>query len=145
MENLPLVLIGSKYVDICTSNINKSALSVDIIMYDWRFYPGDESHVMNPINAALIAAVKRGVQVRALVNSKMLRDNLVKVGIKARTLNSKKILHAKAILIDGKTAIVGSHNFTQGGMALNHEVSIVCDLQTTYNDLREYFQNLYGL
>lgn len=33
--------------------------------------------------------------------------------------------HAKAVVIDRKRALIGSANFTWGGMAINHEIGVL--------------------
>jgi len=145
MENLPKVLIGGKFIDGVIPLINDAKNSIDIIVYDWRIYPDAPSHPVNRLNAALFSALARGVNIRALVNHSVVKDFLISVGIKARMLDSKKILHAKSMLIDRRYSICGSHNYTQGGMILNHEISLAVDLGTEKNLLAVYFDNLYGL
>lgn len=140
----PQVIIGNKFVESVIPLINEARYSIDIIVYDWRIYPNAPNHPVSRFNVALSEALKRAVTVRALVNNKQVRDFLISLGIKAKTINSTKILHAKSMLIDGQISVCGSHNYTQGGMVLNHEISLAVDLGTPDNILNRYFNDLYG-
>lgn len=52
-------------------------------------------------------------------------------------------LHTKLYLIDGKTAVLGSANFTAGGMSKNIELSLyIEDEPELLDSLQEYFEEL---
>jgi len=120
-----ILLIGSEYSDAIVRLINAANSTIDILMFDWRVYFADVSSPVSLINQAICSAVKRGVRVRAVLNSQIAQKMLVKNGIDARTLSSKKLLHCKAVVLDGKIAVVGSHNLTSNAMESNFELSAV--------------------
>jgi len=76
---------------------------------------------LEPIVAAIEAAIQRGVKVRFLAEISMVReysdtlDRLQKAGAVVRTLDlstsTKGILHAKYFVVDGRAAYLGSQNF----------------------------------
>jgi hypothetical protein len=86
--------------------------------------------------AALIAAKKRGADVRVLLGDQpgfggapakndAAIQQLKAAGIQAGYF-TKNYLHAKAIVADGK-AFVGSQNFTAGGLGQNRELGEILD------------------
>lgn len=79
------------------------------------------------ILAALKSAIKRGVSVRAIYDrsqkddARTLADDL---GV-PRVYGRHKIMHNKVIVIDGKTVLTGSFNFTTNAERFNSENLVV--------------------
>lgn len=138
-------IIGAEYPDKVIPLIASATKNIDIISYDWRWYANQPSHPVQRVNIALVNAAKRGVIVRAVLNSgdliKQLNDN----GIKARTLKDSRTLHSKIVLIDNATLVIGSHNITRNAFAHNVEASIAVTLPAELSRFSEFFTNLYGL
>lgn len=100
-----------------------------------------ESPYLVPTKAfqeSLRRALARGVRVRILTNSLGTTDNLwpqavyvgekkglVKQGVELWEYSGPECLHAKAGLIDGETAIVGSYNLDPRSERLNTELALV--------------------
>jgi len=80
-----------------------------------------------PIAEALIAAEKRGVKVEAIIDAKRIHEKKVKIGLVAKggvTVyldGAHAIAHSKVMVIDGKTVITGSFNFTNAAEEKNAE------------------------
>jgi len=94
----------------------------------------------------LIAAVNRGIAVRLVmspdsdpVNQQMLLK-LESEGIEIRLL-SEPYIHAKAILMDGDTAFIGSQNFTETSLDENREIGIVVQESEIVTRLRSIFES----
>ncbi len=80
---------------------------------------------------ALIIARSRGVRVRVVVSAdppSAAQDAAV-VKLKAAGVQVRKLanpyMHAKSIVADGKTAYVGSENFTQASLDSNRELGVI--------------------
>ena len=83
--------------------------------------------------------LQKGRSVKFIVNeldpSKRITERLYNMRVKYRDFDlvefSKKysgeIIHAKAIVIDRRKAIIGSMNFTWGGMVGNHEIGVLIE------------------
>ncbi len=100
-----------------------------------------ESPYLVPTKAfqeSLRRALARGVRVRILTNSLGTTDNLwpqavyagekkdlVRQGVELWEYSGPECLHAKAGLIDGETAIVGSYNLDPRSERLNTELALV--------------------
>lgn len=139
------VLIGNEYPKNVIPLIESAKRNIDIIVYDWRWYPDQVTHPVQQFNMALVRAVQRGVIVRAVINAHTILEQLKKVGIKARQLGDKRTLHSKIIMIDNSTLVIGSHNFTRNAFVSNIESSIVVEIPSDVTRFDEFFRNLYGL
>jgi phosphatidylserine/phosphatidylglycerophosphate/cardiolipin synthase-like enzyme len=136
-------IIGAEYPTKVIPLIDNAGGNIDIVIYDWRWYPDQVAHPVQQFNNAVVRAVNRGVIVRALVNADLNIEQLNKVGIRARRLNDKRTLHTKMILIDNKILVLGSHNFTRNAFGANIEMSIAVELSDVDTRFSEFFNNLY--
>jgi len=93
-----------------------------------------------PFTAPLAAAAKRGVAVRLITpwanNKPLVRDYLLdfayRSGFEVRLLPDMS--HLKAMLIDGRTLVVGSCNFDFVGHAAEEELAVVIDTPEPIGD-----------
>lgn len=138
------VLIGSKYADELLEKINSANDSIYIVMYDWRFYVDNPSHLISLINQALYRAVGRGVDVKAVVNNETIKNNLDTIKVKSKYVNSSRVLHSKVVIIDNKILFIGSHNLTSNAVNNNLESSILVDIPDGDTRIIDYFNNLYN-
>jgi len=137
-------IIGKEFPAKVIPLINNAKRSIDIIVFDWRWYPNDPANPAQLFNAAVIRAKNRGVKIRAIMNV----DQVVKIlngqGCEAKHPKVQKLIHAKMMIIDGEILILGSHNYTQNAFTLNQEVSCIlqnaCDLAPYQN----YFNHLFA-
>ena len=78
----------------------------------------------------LVAALERGVRVRLIGSGKddayfgQLAERLRQEGAEVRYLQGLKV-HAKAMVVDRRTAFVGSQNFTPSGLRANRELGAI--------------------
>lgn len=137
------ILIGKEYTKNILELIENTVHSIDILMFDWRWYKNDVSCDMSSVNLAIIRAIRRGVKVRAYTNFTNIVDELKKHGVDAKVWNNKKLMHAKCVIFDRKLVLTGSHNFTQNGLTSNIEVSHIIDEQEEVKKLVDYFDNIF--
>lgn len=138
-------IIGKQYPKIVIPKIDEAKKSINIIMFDWRWYPNDPGASVQLFNQALVRAVRRGVSVRAITNFGDIVKTLEKVGVKAKKLQSKNLVHAKIIIIDESIVIIGSHNFTQNAFNMNFEISCMFENSDNAKEYLQYFNNLWPL
>jgi len=138
-------IIGKQYPKIVIPKIDEAKKSIDIIMFDWRWYPNDPGASVQLFNQALVRAGRRGVNVRAITNFGDIVKTLEKVGVKAKKLRSKNLVHAKIIIIDESIVIIGSHNFTQNAFNMNFEISCMFENSDNAKEYLQYFNNLWPL
>ncbi len=96
----------------------------------------DDKNIAN----ALADAAARGVSVK-LITSKMPRASSLQTdGVEIR-ISKKLYIHAKAMLIDHKTAVIGSINFTSTSLDKNRELAIIETDPAVTRALQETFEN----
>ena len=140
-----ITLIGADFGKQLIPLIDEAKKNIEIVSYDWRWYADQNGHPVQQFNMAIVRAVQRGVLVRAVLNSSDLLPLLTKLNIRARCMKDKRTLHAKMILIDGKTLVIGSHNITRNAFTHNVEVSVVVEIPPEVTRLAEFFENLYNI
>lgn len=137
------IIIGKEFGPKVVPLIKEAKHSIDIIVYDWRWYPDQIGSEIQKFNNAIVVAKRKGVKVRALVNSLIIADVLKKNKVEAKKIFSYRTMHVKNILIDNKTAILGSHNYTMNAFTKNFEVSIITQNEAVVNRLKIFFTNLW--
>lgn len=145
MEYEPLPIISKEFPQVAIRLIESAKESIDIVVFDWRFYKNDPANPVSLFNQAIARAARRGVYVRCLVQNDGVVDNLKILGCDARRITSKKILHTKLLVVDKLNIIIGSHNYTQHAFSSNHEASVLISMSARDNALVQYFNNLFGL
>ena len=138
-------IIGSQFPKVVIPKIDAAKTSIKIIVFDWRWYPNEPGNPCQLFNQSIVRAVHRGVRVSVVTNNNDIVRTLKDIGAEAKKLILKKLVHAKLMLIDDKTVIIGSHNYTQSAFTMNYEISSMYeDLQSAQSFLK-FFENLKGL
>jgi phosphatidylserine/phosphatidylglycerophosphate/cardiolipin synthase-like enzyme len=140
-----LPLIGADYPKKVVPLIDSAKKNIDIAVYDWRWYIDQPGHPAQALNLAIVRAVRRGVQVRAVVNTSHIVPTLQKVGIRAKIIPQRKTLHAKLVIVDNETLVIGSHNFSRNAFASNIETSVMIDIPSENTRFQEFYTNIFGL
>ena len=137
------IIISREFPKKITPLVKNAKRSIDIIVFDWGWYPDEIGEPIQIFNNAIFNANRYGVKVRVLVQKRLIKMILEKLGIEAKLFHSKKLLHIKMMIIDGEIAVLGSHNYTKNAFNLNHEVSILTRDQNSIERLQEYFNNIF--
>lgn len=138
------VIIGSEYPTTVIPLLNSAVRSIDVIVYDWRWYANDPGNCVQVFNQAIVAAVRRGVKVRVIGNSEDVLKILRSVGCETKKIYSKRLVHAKMILIDDHDIVVGSHNFSFQAFTLNQEISVFIPDFPDAQRVLDYFNSLFS-
>ena len=137
-------IIGKQFPDKVIPLIDEAKNSIEIVVFDWRWYPQKPGSPVQLFNQALVRAVRRGVKVRAIANNNEIISTLKNVGVEAKKLLTPKLVHVKLMVIDGQKVILGSHNYTESAFQMNYELSVLLDQVGPDNQFLEFFNNLYG-
>lgn len=138
-------IIGSQFPKIVIPKINETKNTIDIIIFDWRWYFNDAGSAVQLFNQSVVRAVRRGVRVRAITNNSQITQTLKKVGIEAKTPATKNIIHSKLMLLDSKIIVIGSHNYTQPAFTANHELSVMFEDEKLAQEYKDFFNSLWQL
>lgn len=141
----PVSIIANQFPRVVIPLVESALQSINIIVFDWRWYPTINGSEVSKFNQAICEAAKRGVEVKCLVNNIAVRDRLLAAGCQAKVLHSRKLLHTKMLLVDGDRLVIGSHNYTQSAFGSNEEASVLVKMSERDNDFLKYFNNLWGV
>ena len=136
---------GVEFPDKVIPLIDAATKSIDIVIFYWRFVANEPGSRLGLFNAAIYRAVKRGVKVRAAVTSDDIRKIATAWGIECRKIETRKLMHVKMMIIDDKTVITGSHNYTKSAFELNVELSAVIESDEGVEDFNKFFENVFNL
>ena len=118
--------------------IDSAEESVDIEMYVFT---------SRDVVDALQRAKSRGVDVRIIIerstisgSNREIYNELAAKGFNVRYASSSyKLTHSKFMIIDGKTVLVGSHNFSNSALYYNREASVIIKNHQAVSEFREAF------
>lgn len=137
------LIVGNAYFKKALALIEGASLSIDVVMYEWKWYANDPSSHVQRLNQALVRAVRRGVKVRALVNEGRQCALLNELGIEAKTNLASIVMHTKAVIVDREHVLMGSHNFTEKAMTSNIETSTYYRDAEIAKQLSDYMLSLW--
>lgn len=137
-------IIGKEFSEKVIPLIDQTKKSIDIIVYDWRWYPDQIGSAIQKFNNAIIRVKKKNIRVRVITNSQHIINLLSQNKVQAKKLLSSKTVHAKLMIIDSKTAILGSHNYTMNAFTVNYEVSVIIQDEKCVKRLEIFFKNLWS-
>jgi len=120
-------IVGKDFPKKVMPFIDHAVNSIDIIVFDWRWYPQNPGASVQLFNQAILRAVRRKVKVRVIANSDKIINILKAEGCQVKKLTTKKLVHCKMMIVDEQIAIVGSHNYTESAFQWNLELSVVFD------------------
>lgn len=140
---MPQILIGKEFPQQVIPLIDLAKKSIEIIVFDWRWYSDDPGAACQLFNQAIVRAVRRGVTVRAIVNNDLILKTLKSVGVYAKKLVTKFLVHCKIMIIDSEVLIVGSHNYTLPAFTLNYEMSVILHDADSALVAQNFFNNLF--
>jgi len=136
-------IIGRQFPEKVIPLINEAKKSIDIVVFDWRWYPNDPGCSVQLFNQAVVRAVRAGVSVRAITNSNEIVETLQKVGAQAKKLITQNLVHAKLMIIDDKIVVIGSHNYTQMAFQMNLEISVILRDVENISAFYKFFNDLW--
>ena len=138
------VLEDREYYLTLIRAIDGAQNEIYVMMFLMKYDPGDSYDPANNLIRALVKAKKRGVKVHVLLEDRIEEnrkayDYLKENGVNVAFDSPLTTLHAKVVVIDGKTVFIGSHNWSEGALDWNHEVSLRVDSEEFAREMVEYF------
>ncbi len=97
---------------------------------------------------ALVDAKARGVNIRIIIerstisgSNKQIFDELAAKGFNVRYASKTyKLTHSKFMIIDNKSVLVGSHNFSNSALFKNREASVIIADHNTVSEFLSIFE-----
>ena len=138
-------IIGKQFPLVVIPLIEKVKRNLDIVVFDWRWYPQDPGSPVQLFNQAIVRAVRRGVQVRAVANNNQIISTLRSVGVNACRQRATNLLHCKIMILDRESVILGSHNYTQNAFSVNTELSVHIYPGEDVKSYLDFFNSLFKI
>jgi len=136
-------IFGNQFSQKVIPLLNDCKNSLKIMVFDWRFYKKDPFCSVQLFNQAIIRCYNRGVNVEVISNTTNTIKTLKEIGIKAKKASRKKLLHSKIIIIDEKSLVIGSHNYTKNAFCSNIELSTYINNCKNIDSIINFFNNIY--
>ncbi|MFH1856985.1 MAG: phospholipase D-like domain-containing protein [Candidatus Omnitrophota bacterium] len=148
------LILNDDYFHVAHREIQNADESIYLIAYLFIIYDYQGAY-SNRLLKDIIEAKNRGVDVRVVleypkpdqineegpVNQKVYEE-LTSAGIDTRFDSAEKTTHSKVLVIDRETIIIGSHNYSFGGLKYNNETSLLIKDKTKAKKLIEYFEQI---
>lgn len=120
-------VVNREYLPAVLELINGATNSIEFLQLEVH-----DDRAVQAIEAALAAAVKRGVQVRGLLDDGVDFNaasvaRLLALGVEAKLDTPEKMLHSKLVVVDGRKVLLGSTNWTGNSMGNNNESNVRLD------------------
>lgn len=149
------VFTGGEYPEVLVPILNRAAHTVDVFQYAWIWYRHSPRRRVHKINLAACAAVRRGVEMRVILNREAEGHHLTKkntetatelgrAGAQVRMGMAGVADHGKFWIIDKKLLIVSSHNLSTRSCTSNSELGVVIEGELVARDAVAYFEKLWG-
>ncbi|MCK5405764.1 MAG: helix-hairpin-helix domain-containing protein [Desulfobulbaceae bacterium] len=147
-----IMLPDREYYSTLVHYIENAKNRIDMAMFLFKTTKSPKNKAAKIVQA-LIAAGKRGVQVRVLLEKSDYNDSINKEnrqvagklrrnGIQVFFDSQKTTTHTKLVVIDERYSFAGSHNMTHSALAYNHEFSLLIDNRELARKLLGYMEGI---
>lgn len=150
-EGEAVLVTDDDYFSVAYSLIENANESLYVIAFEMKYYRNYPDSKPNQLVNALIAAERRGVDVRVVTDEylnqygddatavvRLLRAN----GVDAKLDGSERTTHAKVLVVDGTYVLIGSTNWSHTSMEKNAEANVLVRSRGLAKDMEAYFESL---
>lgn len=138
------LILDNRYCETVIKFIRDAKSDIRLCAYAWRWYIDEPEIPIQKLNIELFRARERGVKVRCLVDTASTAMMLRDVGFNVRYVSSNRMLHTKAIGIDDRTLVIGSHNLTKRASTDNYELSLLTQEAQVVLAYNEYYERMWA-
>jgi phosphatidylserine/phosphatidylglycerophosphate/cardiolipin synthase-like enzyme len=130
------LILDGEYLPYVNALLSKAKLSVYVMMFFIKYEEG-KRYPVNALVDNLVAAQRRGVDVKVIldrdpdagvVGSRLVNEPafryLKEKGVSVVYDDASRMTHSKLILVDAKTVVLGSHNWTAGSLMAYDDTSV---------------------
>ena len=138
------IILDNNYAQKVKAFIFDAQREVRICAYAWRWYDSEPELALQQFNIELLRAARSGIQVRVLVDTEIMAQRFRSLGFNVRAVQPTRMLHTKAVVIDDKTLVIGSHNLTKRANTDNYEISVAIQDYESVAQFINYFDRLWA-
>jgi competence ComEA-like helix-hairpin-helix protein len=143
-----MLLPDRQYYETLTSFIQNADRQIDLAMFLFKMTDSPQNRPAALVKE-LIAAKKRGVNVRVVLeksgydeninkNNREVAQKLATNRIKVQFDSKDTTSHMKLVVVDNRFCFIGSHNLTHAALTYNHEFTILIDSHVLAQELNQY-------
>ena len=137
-------VVNREYLPAVLDLINGATNSLEFIQLECH-----DDRAMQAVEAALAAAVRRGVRVRGILDDGVdfnaaAVERLRALGADAKLDAPVKMTHSKLVIVDGRVVLLGSTNWTGNSMGNNNETNVRLDDPVLAATFGRYFAALWA-
>jgi phosphatidylserine/phosphatidylglycerophosphate/cardiolipin synthase-like enzyme len=151
-EDVQLVT-DAQYFQIAQKMIQEAKASIQVMMFEMRYYDEHPNSPSNLLIKELINAKKRGVKVEVILEVREDEDRTTQANRRTGKMLSEggveviydplfKTTHAKLMVVDGQLILLGSTNWTYYALTNNNEVSVLIQSKEMTKELIDYFNRV---
>ncbi|ABR55633.1 phospholipase D family protein [Methanococcus aeolicus] len=137
------ILNDEKYYYFVLNQISNAEKELNIVMFSIYQCKKTQEIIDEVINAR-----KRGVMVRIILDGEIESNKIVNKSFSSEKIPVKltktQRIHNKLIIVDDKSIIIGSHNWTDKALFENRESSVAITDINIINEEKEYFESLWS-
>lgn len=137
------IILDNSYAKKAKNFIESAVSEIRLCAYAWRWYDSEPELEIQQFNLELLKACQRNLQVRILVDTEAMSKRFNDLGFQTRAVQNTRMLHTKAIAIDHKTLIIGSHNLTKRANSDNYELSVAIQEFEPVEQFINYFDRIW--
>lgn len=154
MSDIPVLLLDENYLATASHLIHSAEKDILISTFKMENAQDPKKYKLAALYRGLEQAVAKGIEVKVLLNqltgkntiaktNKYTAGLLKKKSISVRTLDNTRVVHAKLIIADCRSLILGSHNWSNKSFSRNFELSILVTEQEVITRARNLFLKLW--
>jgi phosphatidylserine/phosphatidylglycerophosphate/cardiolipin synthase-like enzyme len=137
-------VVNREYLPAVLDLIIGASNSIEFVQLEMH-----DDRAVQAIEAALAAAVKRGVRVRGMLDDGVdfnaaAVERLLALGAEAKLDTPAKMTHSKLVVVDGRIVLLGSTNWTGNSMGNNNESNVRLDDPVLAEAFARYFAALWA-
>ena len=144
------VVMDAQYFQVAKKTIQEARTSIQVMMFEMRYYDEHPNSPSNLLIKALIDAKKRGVKVEVILEARDDEDRATQGNRRTGKILSQggveviydplfKTTHTKCMVVDGELTLLGSTNWTYHALTSNNELSLLIRSKELAKTLRDYF------
>jgi polyphosphate kinase len=147
------VVMDAQYFQVAKKIILESKTSIQVMMFEMRYYDEHPSSPSNLLIKALVDAKKRGVKAEVILEVREDEDRTTQANRLTGKMLSEggveviydpifKTTHTKCMVVDGELSLLGSTNWTYHALTSNNELSLLIRSKELARILLDYFNRV---
>ena len=143
------VVNDGDYYPLARELVEAANESIHVVMFYFKYDPGDPEDPVNELIWAMGNATLRGVELHVILEDS-IHDNVraynyfARIGANVTFDKNGVRTHCKLIVVDRLYVLVGSHNLTESALWWNHEASVLIRSREVAEAFIRYFNEIWA-